>query len=75
VEQAFGVSYSISGMTSLLKRLGFSYKKPQAVPGKANAKAQQAFLSMLAELKASKRATDPILYADSTHPQHNSHPD
>ena len=30
---------------------------------------------MLAELKASKRATDPILYADSTHPQHNSHPD
>jgi len=74
-QQRFGVRYSISGMTRLLKRLGFSYKKPQAVPGKANAEAQTAFLACLDRLKTSKEEHDPILYVDSVHPQHNSHPD
>ena len=75
VERRFGLSYSISGITNLLHRLGFGYKKPQAVPGKACAEAQQAFLSELSKIKGSKGANSPILYVDSTHPQHNSHPD
>ena len=75
IEQTFGLSYSVSGITNLLHRLGFSYKKPQAVPGKACAEAQQAFLSELSKIKGSKGANSPILYVDSTHPQHNSHPD
>ena len=75
VRRRFGIRYSISGMTYLLKRLGVSYKKPQAVPGKACAAAQEAFLTLLSELKASKAANEPILYVDSTHPQHNSYPD
>ena len=62
-------------MTNLLQRLGFSYKKPQAIPGKANVKAQLEFLLNLSELQGSKDENDPILYVDSTHPQHNSHPD
>ena len=37
VEQRFGVSYSEQGMTELLHRLGFAYKKPKAVGGKADA--------------------------------------
>lgn len=74
VKESFGVSYSISGITYLLQRLGFSYKKPQAVPGKANGEAQREFLSVLSELKGSKNKKDPILYVDGTHPQHNSHP-
>jgi transposase len=75
VKKRFQITYSISGMTSLLRRMGFSYKKPQAVPGKANAKAQREFLAMLSELKLSKNEADPILYLDGVHPQHNSHPD
>ncbi len=75
VKKTFGVNYSVSGMTNLLKRLGFSFKKPQAVPGKANAEAQREFLSKLEELKQAKNQAAPILYLDSTHPQHNSHPD
>jgi len=75
VRKAFGINYSVSGITNLLKRLGFSYKKPQAIPGKANAEAQEEFLSMLEELKQAKNKEDPILYSDGTHPQHNSHPD
>jgi transposase len=75
VQVSFGVTYSTSGMLNLLKRIGFSYKKPQAVPGKADTEAQHGFLSMLSGLKETKKREDPILYADSTHPQHNSHPD
>ena len=74
VDVTFGVKYSLSGMITLLSRLGFSYRKPQAVPGKANAASQESFLSMLEGLNESKEAEDPILYVDSTHPQHNSHP-
>ena len=75
IKSSFGVTYSISGVTNLLRRLGFSYKKPQAVPGKANGAAQVEFLCILSNLKGSKAKNDPILYVDSTHPQHNSHPD
>ena len=48
-------------MTNLLARLGFSYKKPQAVPGKANAEAQEEFLFKLEELKRAKNGEDPVL--------------
>ena len=40
VEQTWGVSYSESGITQLLRRLGYVYKKPKLVPGKANAASQ-----------------------------------
>ncbi len=33
VEQHFGVCYSESGMTALLHRLGYVYKKPKLVAG------------------------------------------
>ena len=35
VKRKFGVRYSRGGITGLLHRLGFSYKKPKGVPGKA----------------------------------------
>ena len=40
----FGVEYSRSGMTKLLRRLGFSFKKATPVPGKANRKEQEKFV-------------------------------
>lgn len=73
-EARFGIRYTISGITKILHRIGFSYKKPQAVPGKANAQAQEEFLSNLAKLRRKKKAENPIYYVDGTHPQHNSHP-
>ena len=36
VEETFGVVYTVSGMTAVLHRLGFVYKKPKLVPGKAD---------------------------------------
>ena len=74
IEEVFGVYYSTSGVVTLLHRLGFSYKKPTLVPGKADAEKQVKFLKMLTRLKASKNAEDKLYYGDGTHPQHNSLP-
>jgi transposase len=41
------------------------------VPGKADAKAQRAFLDDYAGLKQSKGPNDPIYFVDAVHPQHN----
>ena len=43
VKETFKVSYTESGMTALLHRLGYVYKKPKLVPGKADPKAQREF--------------------------------
>jgi len=66
--------YTVSGVTDLLHRLGFSYKKPTHVPGKQDPAKQQAFLEEYKQLKAGKGVNDPIYFADATHPQHNSIP-
>lgn len=72
VKEEFGVNYSISGMTRLLHRMGFVYKKTKVVPGKADAEKQREFLKELEELKSSKDAEDKLYYMDGVHPQHNS---
>ena len=74
IQTAFGVTYSISGVTQLLKRMEFVYKKPKHVPGKADRNAQKDFIQQYEDLKKSKRPDDPIYFADAAHPQHNSVP-
>jgi transposase len=71
VEETFEVAYTVSGMTALLHRLGFVYKKPRLVPGKANREAQEAFLAQYEELKKNQGENDVILFMDAVHPQHN----
>lgn len=61
-------------MTNLLHRLGFTYRKPKHVPGKANQKAQQAFIEQYNELKANKSKHDRIYFLDAVHSLHNSQP-
>jgi len=67
VKQDFGIKYTVGGMTSLLHRLGFSYKKPKGVPGKAKAEQQQEFLNRYNGIKPH----GPVYFADSTHPMLN----
>jgi hypothetical protein len=71
VKQTWGISYSESGITQLLCRMGYVYKKPKLMPGKANAEKQRAFVECYEELKASKAPEDPIYFMDATHPHHN----
>jgi transposase len=71
VEATFGVSYTESGMTALLHRLGYVYKKPKLVPGKADPEAQEQFLAEYEKLKQDKGEEDPVYFMDASHPQHN----
>ena len=45
VSKQFQVSFSVSVMTGWLHQWGYVYKKPKLVPGKADAKAQEEFIS------------------------------
>ncbi|WP_211752277.1 transposase [Nitrosomonas communis] len=58
-------------MMQLLHRLGYVYKKPRLIPGKANAEQQREFVEYYQPLKAKKAPDDPIYFMDATHPQHN----
>ena len=71
IQQRWGIGYSERGVNSLLHRLGFVFKKTKAVPGKADAAAQEAFVETYRELKQNKAPDSPIYFADATHPQHN----
>ena len=54
VEETYGVSYTESGMTAVLHRLGYVYKKPRYVPGKADREAQEQFLAEYEKLQETK---------------------
>jgi transposase len=71
VKERWGVEYTVSGMTAVLRRLGYVYKKPKIVPGKADAEAQRAFLAEQEKLNENKGAEHPVYYVDAVHPQHN----
>lgn len=72
VSQEFGKTYSISGMTKWLHNNGFTYKKPHAVPAKANLEQQQEFIEYYNQLKVKAGNKEPIYFADSVHPQHQT---
>jgi len=67
-------SYSIEGMTHLLHRIGFVYKKTKQVPGKVHLEKQEEFKKKYELLKQSKKKNDRIYFVDATHPQHNNMP-
>jgi len=73
VAATYGVAYSISGLTDLLHRLGFTYKLTTPVPCQADAVAQADFLQELAVLEAQVERGEAVLYyADAAHPTHNT---
>ena len=70
----YGVRYSVSGLTGLLLRLGFSDKLTTAVPCQADAAVQTAFMAdTLAPLLAQAEAGEAVVYfAAAAHPTHNT---
>jgi transposase len=70
--EQYGLDYSDAGVTALLHRLDFVYKKVKPVPGKADEQAQQAFVAELQELL---QTPDTVVYfTDASHPSHNTQP-
>lgn len=74
IHATYAVSFSVIGVTKLLHRLGFSYKKPKIIPGKADRMKQEAFINKYEEIKETLKDNDSIYFLDSTHPQHNTNP-
>lgn len=74
LKRHWGVRYSVSGLTQLLHRLGFSYKLTTPVPCEANPVRQAAFLvEQLRPLLAQAAAGQAVVYfADAVHPTHNT---
>ncbi len=72
INNVYGVHYSAIGATKFMHRLGFSYKKPKVVPGKADREKQQQFLNTYQQLKNNLKINDQIYFIDSTHPSHNT---
>ena len=74
VYEHFGVQYSTEGMTALLKRLSFVYKKSKVVAAKADEAAQRTFVEerLPALLKEVDRGEAVVYFADGCHPTHNT---
>lgn len=73
VKKTFGKKYSRSGMTKWLVANNFRYKKPHGVPAKYDKQKQQEFIKFYNDLKAKTKGKEPIYFADSVHPQHQTH--
>ena len=68
IQKKFGVVYSRGGVTDLLHRLGFSFKKTTPVPGKADRDKQQAFINQYISFKP----RGLVYFADATHLEYSS---
>jgi transposase len=72
VRKKFGKSYSRSGMTEWLVKHGFTYKKPEKVPGKLDPSKQAVFIEEYEKLKASLKPNDRLFFLDAVHPEYQS---
>lgn len=72
VERTFNKVYTVSGMTKWLHANHFRYKKPHGVPAKADKEKQAEFVEYYESLKSSLSADEAILFADCSHPQHQT---
>jgi transposase len=70
VKERFGVDYGRSGLIKLMGRIGFVWRKPEAVPAKSDARARRAFIERHEKLRNSLGSDETIVYADAVHPGH-----
>ena len=72
VKRTFGKHYSRAGMTAWLKDHGFSFKKPEQVPGKLDPDRQAEFIKEYYRLKTSLGPYDELYFLDAVHPEYQS---
>lgn len=74
VKSQFNIIYSIGGMTDLLHKEGYVYKKPKLVPANPDINAQEEFLRYYNNFMETKPESDAVFFVDAVHPVHNSMP-
>jgi transposase len=72
VRGAFDKEYSRTGMTGWLKERGFTFKRPEKVPGKLDPIKQSEFIELYKKLKASLGAKEELIFLDGIHPEYQS---
>jgi len=65
IRKTYKVKYSVGGVTELLHRIGFSYKKATPVPGKADKEKQKKFVRQYKGFKPHGL----VFFMDSVHPE------
>jgi transposase len=68
VKIQFHIDYSISGMTALLHRINYVYKKPKLVPGNPDPEAQEYFLKEFLKFMKNKKENEAVFFVDAVHP-------
>jgi len=71
-KRKFGVRYSPNGMTLLLKRLGFSYKKPKLRPPVVNSLSQLVFIWNYYWKILTQKEDESLYFLDAAGFQHNT---
>lgn len=72
VRKTFGKQYSRTGMTEWLIRHGFTFKKPEKVPGKCDPAKQEQFIEEYKRLKSTLGPCDELYFLDAVHPEYQS---
>lgn len=72
VKVNFCKSYSRTGMTHWLQKHGFTFKRPEKVPGKVDPIRQQKFIEEYEKLKNELSPGDEIYFLDAVHPEYQS---
>ena len=72
VKEQFGIEYSISGMTALLHRMNYVYKKPKLVPSSPAQDEQEFFTKEYLKFMKNKKENEAVFFVDAVHPTWNS---
>jgi transposase len=72
IERKYQIKYSPAGVTKLLHRLGFSYKRPKTFPGRLDPVKQEMFVKEYHKFKQALKPQDSIHFLDASHPTHNT---
>jgi len=72
VKDTFNIEHSISGMTALLHRMEYVYKKPKLMPGNSDSEAQEYFLKEFLKFMQNKKKNEAVFFVDAVHPTWNS---
>ena len=68
----YGQNYSTSGVTKLMKRLGFVHKKPIALATPADEAEQRKFIERYERLLRSLLPSEIVMHLDAVHPEYQS---
>jgi hypothetical protein len=70
----FELVYSHSGCLKMLRRPGFEYRKPKALPRVADEDKQAEFIAFYQDLMTKLPADEAVYFADAVHPEHQTKP-